>query len=482
MKKVIFLYFIIFLEGYIVLSAELLAIRQITPFVGSGTDTVSIIIAAVLMPLAIGYFTGGQFRTSQKGKRRRTVRKKLLSNIFIATIFFTFGLSYIFISIFFETLSGLGFQNRLLTTTIYALVFLVVPVFLLAQTIPLVSHFFNKEKLSQITGKMLFFSTVGSFMGALLSTLVLMAYIGVHHTTNVTIGCLALLFILLTPKKTNEHTIIIIGIFATSLFFNSNKAMQYLHIVENNQYNTIRVLEEKNGIRILSLNNNNSSAYKLSPSTQDKKETFGYVTYLNKNFIRPIQFDGPIRSILVIGAGGFTIGLEDEKNQYTFVDIDSSLKEVSEKYFLKQKLGKNKHFEPVPARGYLHHMAQTGEKFDLIIMDAYGGALTIPEHLVTKEFFQNIKNVSKENGIIISNFIASINFNNYFSMNLDNTLRSVFPHVTRQIMPKTYNGWSNDALNEHNVLYIYHNKKNQKNGIYTDNKNRVYYDKNKPVN
>ncbi len=482
MKKVIFLYFIIFLEGYVVLSAELLSIRQITPFVGNGTDTVSIIIAAILMPLAIGYYAGGQFNISQKGKERKTVRKKLLSNIFIATIFFTFGLSYLFIGIFFETLSGLGFQNRLLTTTIYALVFLVVPVFLLAQTIPLVSHFFNKEKLSQITGKMLFFSTVGSFMGAIFSTLVLMAYIGVHHTTSITIGCLVLLFILLSPKKINEHTIIIISIFTVSLFFNSDKAMQLLHIVENNQYNTIRILEGKKGIKILSLNNNNSSAYKISPSTQNKKETFGYVKYINKNFIAPIQLNGPARSILVIGTGGFTIGLDDQKNEYTFIDIDSSLKEVSEKYFLKQKLGKNKHFEPAPARGYLNHIAQTQKKFDLIIIDVFLGTGTLPEHLITKEFFQNIKNASKENGIIISNFIASINFNNLFSINLDNTLRSVFPHITRQIIPKKYNGWSKDTGNENNILYIYHNKKNQEDGIYTDNKNRVYSDRNKPVN
>ena len=41
------LFCIIVVEGYIVLSSELLAIRQTTPFVGSGTDTVSIIIAAV---------------------------------------------------------------------------------------------------------------------------------------------------------------------------------------------------------------------------------------------------------------------------------------------------------------------------------------------------------------------------------------------------------------------------------------------------
>ena len=57
-----FLFFVIFLEGFVVLSLELLAIRLTIPFVGSGTDTISIIIAAVLLPLAFGYYRGGQFK------------------------------------------------------------------------------------------------------------------------------------------------------------------------------------------------------------------------------------------------------------------------------------------------------------------------------------------------------------------------------------------------------------------------------------
>ena len=48
------------LEGYVVLAVELLAIRQLTPYVGNATDTVAIVIAAVLLPLAFGYEAGGR--------------------------------------------------------------------------------------------------------------------------------------------------------------------------------------------------------------------------------------------------------------------------------------------------------------------------------------------------------------------------------------------------------------------------------------
>ena len=48
------------IEGYAVLAVELIAIRQLTPYVGNATDTVAIVIAAVLLPLAFGYEAGGR--------------------------------------------------------------------------------------------------------------------------------------------------------------------------------------------------------------------------------------------------------------------------------------------------------------------------------------------------------------------------------------------------------------------------------------
>jgi spermidine synthase len=483
MRKITFLYFIIFLEGYIVLSAELLAIRQLISFVGSGTDTISIIIAAVLMPLAIGYYIGGGFKEAQKtAPNKITIRQKLLKNIFIATMFLMPALSYIVLSLFFETLSFIGIHSRLLSTALYAAIFLVYPIFLLAQTIPLISNFFDSSEISRVTGKMLFFSTLGSFMGATFSTLILMATIGVHHTATLSILGLCALYFALSKRKITPQFLTILFIGGLALLLNSDNVMRDLKIVENNQYNTIKISENSDGLRILSLNNNRSSAYKKSNDQTQKRNFFGYVNYINRNFISPINNEEePTRSILVIGAGGFTVGLQDHKNEYVFVDIDSSLKEISETHFLEQKLGKNKHFEPIPARSYLRKAKQNGQKFDLIVLDAYHGASAIPEHLITKEFYEDVKNLTKEDGIIVGNFIASATFNTAFSMKLDNTLKSVFPFVSRQFLSNKYNGWSDNARNKVNIIYIYHHRKNQENGIYTDNRNRVFYDKDRSV-
>lgn len=485
MNNFLLLFFVIFLEGYVVLSAELLAMRIAIPYVGTGTDTISIIIAAVLMPLAVGYYAGGHFQKYKSYNGLVTVRKKLLRNIFTAALFFVIGLSYFSATFFFESLNQNGVQNRLLVTTIYAGVFLVIPVYLLAQTIPLVSHYFRKEKLSFITGKMLFFSTMGSFMGAVFSTLVLMAFIGVNYTVVVTIGCLALLYFMLSRKIFSKSSLGMVLIFIAAIAMNNKYVLSIDNVVAYNQYNMIQVKKIQDGnSRVLSVNKNNSSVYTDTSAYGEAmpymRKTYGYVSYINRNFIDPIIGDLEKRDFLIIGAGGFTIGIDDPHNNYTFVDLDESLLAISEEHFLKKKLTKNKVFKAVPARAYINQSIRDGKKFDMVIADVFLGDSTIPEHLVTQEFYAGIRQILKKDGIMMANFIAPIDFSTKFSVKLDNTLRRVFPQINRQIT-KDYDGWRTEELRVANVLYIYYNREHNITDYYTDDMNRSYYDREKEV-
>ncbi len=471
MKKtlpVFLLFVIIVLEGYVVLSSELLAIRQTIPFVGSGTDTVSIIIAAVLMPLAFGYQAGGRFRPgfAANGKYQ-SIRRKLIRNIFISMVILLLGLSYALINVFFFALIKAGITHRLLLITLYSLAFLVIPVYLLGQTIPLVSNYFSKEKLSKVTGKILFFSTLGSFLGAVFSTLVLMANLGVHHTVSLNFIILAGLIMLLSKKKIAETTIFAIFLAGAGLYLNSDNVMHTFNIVENNQYNTIIVYEE-DGERHLVMNNNGSSMYSEDGRKHD------YVEFIEKISITPILNAEEPKDILVIGAGAFTMGFEDTVNHYDFIDIDKSLKRISEEYILQTELTDNKVFHPIPARAFL---TQTQKTYDLIILDAYLGDLTLPEHLVTAEFFDHVKTHLKPGGSMVGNFIASPNMANRFSRKLDNTLRKAFPHINRYIVEE-HDVWNTDPSKTANVIYSYtHFPQEETDDIYTDNKNTVFYDK-----
>ncbi len=469
MTRTLLLLIVIILEGYVVLSTELLAIRETIPYVGSGTDTVSIIIAAVLMPLAFGYFAGGHFRPYIRNGKAVSIRKKLISNILIAQVFLIFGLSYLWLNLFFYGLIGMGIKHRLFLTALYSVLFLVTPVYLLGQTIPLISHYFSKEKLSEITGRVLFLSTMGSFMGAVFSTLVLMATIGVHNTVSFSIILLAVLVILLSKKKISDPVIYAVGLAIAGMMVNSSHVMDIFQIVENNQYNTVIVDIDEEGNRHLVLNHQGSSMY------NDKGRKHEYIEFAERQTIAPILNTSEPKDILVIGAGAFTFGLEDRVNNYEFVDLDGSLQKISEEYILRQKLTPNKKFIPMEARAFL---AGTDKKFDVIFLDAYLGGITIPEHLVTQDFYKQVKSHLKDHGIVAWNFIASASFSTPFSRHVDNTLRSVFPHVSRHAVMEDYELWMDDPRRNANVVYLYKNHPDeQADAIYTDDRNRIFYDK-----
>ncbi len=445
------LYTIILIEGYVVLSSELIAMRQTIAYVGSGTDTVSIIIAAVLMPLAIGYQRGGSFKQGRFLGRYLTIRRKLIFNIIAANLILLPGLSYFTLKFFFYYLNTIDISHRVFQTFIYAGVFIVIPVYLLGQTIPLVSNYFSKQKLSEITGRMLCLSTVGSFLGAVFSTLFLMDAIGVNNTVSLIFVLLTILVILLSKNKTSETVIFSFALVCTALILNSNALMIQNQIVVSNKYSDIGILiDPDTGNRHMIQNGNDSSMY------NDSGEKHEYAQFIERMAIKPIDESIPPKKILVVGAAGFTLGHEDTHNNYVYVDLDGDLDEIAEKYILKKKIGPNKEFKVMDVRAYLRSHPEN--KFDVIVMDAYNGGLSIPESLVTREYFLQLKSALSENGLLFANFIVSPNFNNTFSKSIDNTFRSVFPYISRHVIKDDYQLWEESKTNSVNAIYIYRNE------------------------
>lgn len=245
--------------------------------------------------------------------------------------------------------------------------------------------------------------------------------------------------------------------------------MKNFHIIENNQYNTVQFLQF-DGQRHLILNNNMSSMY------TDEGRKHLYIEFIEQVALTPIwdEKKNP-KDVLVIGAGGFTLGFGDHGNHYDYVDIDKSLKDIAEKHILQQPLQSNQTFHPLPARGFL---AQTDKKYDVIVLDAFQGAMTIPEHLITREFFAEVKSHLKDDGKMLSNFGVLPNFKSAFSRNLDNTIRSVFPYVSRHAIHNYYGLWEDEEPNITNVIYIYRNNGHDEDvkTIYSDLKNPAFLD------
>jgi spermidine synthase len=474
MNRITTLYLIILLEGFAVLSLEILAIRQSLAFVGSGTDTISIIIASVLLPLAFGYYKGGTFKPDRAKKFSSSIRNKLIFNFIISSIFLILAVSYFAINFYFETLiETFQITNRHLLISLYCICLVAPPVYLLGQTIPLTTNYFPKQNITGTTGKILFYSTVGSFLGAVFSPIILMNFISVSFTSLITICSILIATLMLSKKLLSIGNSFIIFLFLVALFLNSPYLKTHLNIISDNTYSTIQ-LEEISGkktIQLLKVNNAPSSMiYKDNP----EEPLAIYRATIENYYIRPIKNNKKRESILVLGAGGFTLGLNDKENLYTFVDIDPDLKKVSEKFFLKRKLSKNKKFIAKPARSFL---IENNEKHDLIIMDVSRWNTGIPEHLITQEYFELVNSRLKDNGVIFINALASALFNDIYSKKLDNTIRSVFPYINRAVSHSMHI-WKTEKNYYHPVLYYGKKPLEKHNSLfYTDNKNSASLDK-----
>jgi hypothetical protein len=475
MSKNALLFLIILIEGYVVLAVELLTIRQLMPFVGNGVEVVAIIISGVLLPLAAGYHYGGiayqriYARAKQCGKIGPPVRKLLLRNLLIALFILTFGLSYLFLEDFFGLLAAHGIYHRLWQTLAYTLIFLVMPVFCLGQTVPLISHYFSNRRLSEITGKMLFFSTTGSFLGSVFSALVLMMTVGVHNTVIFTLALLALLCIFLSRKKHRGAVILALCLLCLCGLLNSGVFLSKLGFVNDNAYNLARVVKSADGdATYLMLNRSYSSEI-----TADPHKLIGYFKYVNDNFIATLPRSGEPRDILAIGAGGFTMGRDDTFNRYTFVDIDPDLKKTAEDYFLPEKVSANKQFIPSSARAYLMRDTKT---YDLVVVDVFQNYHAMPMECTTREFMEAVKAHLKPGGIVVVNVASTPDFRDKFSVRYDRTFSSVFPVHTRQIM-SDFNPWQPTGGDDPahflvNTIYTYFNTPYvQDTAIYSDDKN-----------
>lgn len=449
----------IFIGGFASLATELIVMRQLSSFVGSTAVTASIIIGVIMLFMSLGYYCGSTVSLSGLNLRRRIYRSfTCLAAVIILSS------SFILLSGYFYLFEKLGIDGIILRTSIYCLIFLSLPSFIFGYITSLLSRYLHKYNRNY-TGKIMAVDTIGSVSGSIISTLVLMPLIGVNYTIVVVVFlCLfgAALFI----KRIFLFYWLILLFLCGFMLNRSALLAQFFNIVENNAVSTIAITEADDGkSKVMILND--TIASKIST---DETLLFPYIRYIEENFLNTLP-KGKKHKILVLGAGGFTLGRNDDVNDYVYVDIDASLQKYAEKEFLKKPLGSNKQVIINDANQFLN---ENKELYDLVILDIYS-SITPPPTLVTREYFQRVRQHVRPGGIMAANIIASPDFSDKFSMNIDNTLRHVFSeNLQRQVMGKIMPWDGNSSVS--NIVYVWYNKENP-GKIYTINKNTISLDR-----
>lgn len=449
---------LVFLNGYVSLSLELAILRQLSFYVGSSAVITSIIMAIFLGFMSLGYFIGESSRISDT-----KIRTILTASFLFIACLSVVAASFPLITTYFSWMYQGGVTSGALQTFIYSLIFLSSGPFLFGFNTTLLSrglHLYNHN----CTGRVMAWDTIGSVFGSIATTLILMPFLGVNNTV-ILITCLSVICALFL-MRTWWVWVISLLVLAMSGCINSNLyQIRRYGILVNNANSTISISEYESQ-RVLYMNG-------LAMSVYDRRDgtTADYVNYINDNFIYNLPRDKHYK-ILVLGAGGFTLGLKDTYHDYTFVDIEHTLKDISEKYFLGSKLTPNKHFVVADASQFLKN---SDTKYDFILLDVYSNSFQVPENFITQEFMLRLKSCVAPNGVIVMNMITSPEFEDKYSRVFDNTFHSVFTHNASRQVIGAFNPW-NASDGASNVIYVYYNIDND-GRIYTINKTPVIYDR-----
>ena len=392
---------LLLLEGFISLSSEVLAIRQISIFSGTNIDVVSVIIGIYLLSLAYGYAAGGKLRS---GIRKRITRNLLIAATGYAFVF-SFGLLFAVDRLF---------ESRWLFVIFVSLIGVFPIGFVTSQTVPLITNYMRRGHIGEISARVLFISTAGSFAASIIVPVLLIQWIGVAATVGTLAGVILLMILLLTKRAATR--IAAIGIFAVTIVLNPVNPTFYkddrsLHVVSDNSYATTSILETPKE-RILMVNRSHSSILPTSPGALPP----AYIRTL-REIISGLEIE---MNILVIGAGGFSISNGDSRNRYTHVDINPDLQKITEEDFLKHPIAGE-----FIAEDAFVWLRRESRKFDMIIIDAYQTRISMPPLLTTKEFYALARDHLENNGWVAANIIQE-NPMSEGDRTIDATIRTSF--------------------------------------------------------
>ncbi len=447
----------VFILGCTNLAYELIILRQLVNFVGSNTILTSVVIAFILLFLSLGYYVGSVISVA-----KFSIRKICLRLMFVLTIWYVISCSYFTMSLFFVAAAKITMQ---LLALIFAFSFvnLIVPSTIAGIVTALVGRIIHRAD-SNYTGRFMAVDTVGSVLGSLGTTLILMPFIGVSKTIFVMAVISALTMIIIARKRQMMTWAICFGwlVFVSYVINYMNFFVKESSLVKDDAVSRLEIVKYPDDSKIMFINGQLASKF-----AKDENDFFEYVKFINRNIIDTLPQD-KVSKILVLGAGGFTVGINDERNIYTYLDIEKNLQQISEEKFLEEKLTANKKFIFTDAYVY---MLQNKEKYDVIVLDVYSSVHSMPINFVTAEFLNIIKEHLAENGVLAANIVTDATFNNKFSKRLDNTFRYVFNrNLSRQVI-QDFNPFESGLSN---VIYTYYNRSEEEE-IYTADKNSAMY-------
>lgn len=410
---------LIAVSGGCTLATEMTGARLLAPYFGASNLVWANIIGLILLYLSVGYWVGG--RLADRYPNPQTLgRLVLAAAVMIAALPFASRPLFSAAAGAFEELSAGAYIGSFLgTMALFAL-----PITALGAVSPWVIRLAvtDMSQTGRVVGRMYALSTIGSLVGTFLPVLILIPLVGTQRTL---IGISVVQALIALPLVGVRWVVVPIAIASLLLVppGTTRDADAGRVIFEGESpYQYVQVLERPSGTRILHLNEG-WAIHSILPA--DGPLTGGYWDAFT---LLPALSGRPAGTYAVLGnAGGTIANLYAEvwpNASIDGVEIDPLVSEVGVRYLgmTNPKLTVHTADARVWIRG-------TDKRFDGMVIDAYRQPY-IPFHLVSREFFQQVRDRLTTQGVVAINVGTPPGQTEAVDM-IAATMRDVFPSVVQ---------------------------------------------------
>ena len=259
---------------------------------------------------------------------------------------------------------------------------------------------------SRTAGGVFALSTIGNVAGSLLTTFVLLRFLGTAAATIVPAAALCL-----AAVAAHRRSVPAVALLAVAIFPGLDLWDEAVHYVERNAYADYRIVELEDGGRMLDVSRQAASRHDAAGRGWD------YAERIEKTLCAA----GETRA-LVLGAAGMTLGRSAPcALDIAFVDIDPAQKRIAA-LFLEGPAPASGTFAAGDARAFLRN---DPGGWPAIVVDTYSNPRTLPQHLLTVKFYRLARSWLADGGSPYVNHLAWPD-DALFRTRAERTLRSVF--------------------------------------------------------
>jgi spermidine synthase len=416
---VLFLCFTAALCGALVMVIEILGSRVVGPFFGVSLFVWTSLITVALVALALGYATGGMV-SDRRGSPDYLYGIILVAGLLVLLVPPLKGMVL-------KACLPLGLRAGSLVSS---LALFGPPLFLLGCVSPYIIKIAAREmgNIGRTVGMFYALSTMGSFLGTVLTGFVLIAWFGVDGIFTV-IGLL-LLGLSMAYFAVVRKKWLVLGLLALFPFAFVDGSLPAMELADGTRVETVYDRDTYYGkLKVVDYISRSRTRREMliegqvqgGIDTANGLSLFGFNYFLQ---FLPYGLNPEGRNCLVVGLGAGVIPRwYGEMGIHTdVVEINPRVVDVARKYFRFAPRGE------VFIEDARYHLMRSKKKYDYIVLDVFNGDTT-PGHLLSVEAFQLLRSRLTERGILALNLFGSLRKETFMTASVLRTLEEVFTSV-----------------------------------------------------